>query len=149
MQVILMDKVINLGNLGDVVKVKQGYARNYLIPNGFAKRASAENMHVFEARRAELEKAAAVKLAAAQAKAARLEGFKVELIRKAGVDGRLFGSVSATDIVAALAAQGIQVEKSELRMPEGVIKVVGEVTLDVAPHADVIVSITVAVIGEQ
>lgn len=149
MQVILMDKVINLGNLGDVVKVKQGYARNYLIPNGFAKRATAENMQVFEARRADLEKAAAEKLAAAQAKAARLEGFRVEIVRKAGVDGRLFGSVSATDIVDALAAQGVQVGKGELRMPEGVIKTVGEVTLDVAPHADVIVSITVAVIGEQ
>jgi large subunit ribosomal protein L9 len=149
MQVILMDKVVNLGNLGDVVKVKQGYARNYLIPKGFAKRASAENMKVFEARRAELEKLAAEKLAAAQAVAAKLEGLRVEISRKAGVDGRLFGSVSPADVAEALTAQGIAIEKSAVRMPEGLLKMVGEVVLEVAPHADVVANVTVAVVGEQ
>lgn len=149
MQVILMDKVVNLGNLGDIVKVKEGYARNYLIPKGFAKRATEENKKVFEERRAELERIAAEKLAAAQAKAARLEGLRIEIARKAGVDGRLFGSVSAVDIVEALGAQGIEIEKAEVRMPNGVIKAVGEYSYEVAPHADVVANITVAVIGEQ
>jgi large subunit ribosomal protein L9 len=149
MQIILMDKVVNLGNLGDVVKVKQGYARNFLIPKGFAKRATAENMKVFEARRAELEKISAEKLAAAQAKAAKLEGFKVEIVRKAGVDGRLFGSVSPADVAEALCAKGIEIEKSMVRMPDGLLKVIGEVVLEVAPHADVVASVTVSVIGEQ
>lgn len=149
MQVILMDKVANLGNLGDVVKVKEGYARNYLIPKGFAKRATPENIQVFEARRAELEKIAAEKLAAAQAVAAKLEGLRVEIARKAGVDGRLFGSVSTIDVVEALAAQGIQIEKSAVRMPQGPIKALGEVVLEIAPHADVVASVTVAVVAEQ
>jgi len=149
MQIILMDKVVNLGNLGDVVKVKEGYARNYLIPKGFAKRATAENMKVFEARRAELEKISAEKLAAAQAKAAKLEGFKVEVVRKAGVDGRLFGSVSPADVAEALTAQGIEIEKSMVRMPDGLLKMIGEVVLEVAPHADVVARVTVSVIGEQ
>jgi len=149
MQVILMDKVVNLGNLGDIVKVKEGYARNYLIPKGFAKRATEENKKVFEARRAELERIAAEKLAAAQAKAAKLEGVRIELTRKAGVDGRLFGSVSAVDIVEALGAQGIEIEKAEVRMPNGVIKTVGEYAYEVVPHADVVANITVVVIGEQ
>lgn len=149
MQVILMDKVVNLGNLGDIVKVKEGYARNYLIPKGFAKRANEENKKIFEARRAELERIAAEKLAAAQAKATKLEGLKIELVRKAGVDGRLFGSVSALDITEALAAQGIQIEKSEIRMPNGLVKTVGEFVFEVAPHADVVTSVTVCVVGEQ
>ncbi len=149
MQVILMDKVVNLGNLGDVVKVKEGYARNYLIPKGFAKRATAENMKVFEARRAELEKIAAEKLAAAQAVAAKLEGLRVEIVRKAGVDGRLFGSVSPADVAEALTAQGVAVEKSAVRMPDGLLKTIGEVVLEVSPHADVVANVTVAVVGEQ
>lgn len=149
MQVILMDKVVNLGNLGDVVKVKEGYARNYLIPHGFAKRATAENMKVFEERRAELERISAEKLAAAQAKAAKLEGFKVEIARKAGVDGRLFGSVSPADVAEALTAQGVEIEKAMVRMPEGLLKTIGEFPLEVAPHADVVVSVTVVVTGEQ
>jgi len=149
MQVILMDKVVNLGNLGDVVKVKEGYARNYLIPKGFAKRATAENMKVFEERRAELERIAAERLAAAQAKAAKLEGLRLEIVRKAGVDGRLFGSVSPADVADALTAQGIEVEKSMVRMPDGLLKVIGEVVLEVAPHADVVASVNVAVVGEQ
>jgi len=149
MQVILMDKVVNLGNLGDVVKVKEGYARNYLIPKGFAKRANAENMKVFEARRAELERIAAEKLAAAQAQAAKLEGLKVEISRKAGVDGRLFGSVSTADIADALTAQGVEVDKSAVRMPDGLLKTIGEFVLEVSPHADVVASVTVCVVGEQ
>ena len=149
MQVILMDKVANLGNLGDVVKVKEGYARNFLIPKGFAKRASAENMKVFEARRAELEKVAAEKLAAAQAKGEKLEGLKVQLSRKAGVDGRLFGSVSPADIAEAITALGVAVDKSAVRMPNGLVKTVGEFTFEVAPHADVVANVTVNVVGEQ
>ncbi len=149
MQVILMDKVANLGNLGDVVKVKEGYARNFLIPKGFAKRATAENMKVFEARRAELEKLAAEKLAAAQAKAAKLEGIKIEITRKAGVDGRLFGSVSPADIAEAITAQGIDIDKSAVRMPDGLVKTIGEFSFEVSPHADVVTSVTVSVIGEQ
>lgn len=149
MQVILMDKVVNLGNLGDVVKVKEGYARNYLIPKGFAKRATDANMKIFEERRAELERIAAEKLAAAQAKAAKLEGFKLEIVRKAGVDGRLFGSVSPADVADALTAKGIEVEKSMVRMPDGLLKIVGEIVLEVAPHADVVASVTVVVTGEQ
>jgi large subunit ribosomal protein L9 len=148
MQVILMDKVVNLGNLGDVVKVKEGYARNYLIPKGFAKRATAENMKVFEARRAELERIAAEKLAAAQAKVAKLEGLKLEIARKAGVDGRLFGSVSPADVAEALTAQGVDVEKSAVRMPD-LIKTIGEYTIEVSPHPDVVANITVSVAGEQ
>lgn len=149
MQVILMDKVANLGGLGDVVKVKEGYARNYLIPKGFAKRASAENMKVFEARRAELERVAAEKLAAAQAKAAKLEGFRLEISRKAGVDGRLFGSVSPADVAEALKQQGIEVDKGAVRMPNGLLKTIGDFPLEVAPHADVVATIVVAVVGEQ
>ena len=149
MQIILMDKVVNLGNLGDIVKVKEGYARNYLIPKGFAKRATEANKKVFEERRAELEKIAAEKLAAAQAVAAKLEGLRVEIPRKAGVDGRLFGSVSPADVAEALTALGIAVEKSAVRMPDGLLKMIGEVVLEVAPHADVVASVTVAVVAEQ
>jgi large subunit ribosomal protein L9 len=148
MQVILMDKVVNLGGLGDVVKVKEGYARNFLIPKGFAKRATAENLKVFEARRAELERLAAEKLAAAQAKAAKLEGLKVEITRKAGVDGRLFGSVSPADVAEALTAQGVDIDKSAVRMPD-LLKTIGEFAIEVSPHADVVASVTVTVIGEQ
>jgi large subunit ribosomal protein L9 len=148
MQVILMDKVVNLGGLGDVVKVKEGYARNFLIPKGFAKRATAENMKVFEARRAELERIAAEKLAAGQAKAAKLEGLKVEITRKAGVDGRLFGSVSPADVAEALVAQGVEIDKSAVRMPD-LLKTIGEFVIEVSPHADVVASVTVTVVGEQ
>jgi large subunit ribosomal protein L9 len=148
MQVILMDKVVNLGNLGDVVKVKEGYARNFLIPKGFAKRANAENLKVFEARRAELERVAAEKLAAAQAKAAKLEGLKVEICRKAGVDGRLFGSVSPADVAEAITAQGVEIDKSAVRMPD-LLKTIGEFAIEVSPHADVVASVTVTVVGEQ
>ncbi|MBI4984286.1 MAG: 50S ribosomal protein L9 [Rhodocyclales bacterium] len=149
MQVILMDKVVNLGGLGDIVKVKDGYARNYLIPQGKAKRATAENKKVFEAKRAELEKVHAEKLAAAQEKAAKLEGLALQIARKAGVDGRLFGSVTNIDIAEALAAQGYEIEKAGIHMPQGPLKVVGESQIEVGLHTDVKATITVAVVAEQ
>jgi large subunit ribosomal protein L9 len=149
MQVILMEKVVNLGSLGDVVKVKDGYARNYLIPQGKAKRATEENKKVFEAKRAELEKAQAEKLAAAQEKAGKLEGQRVEIARKAGVDGRLFGSVSNIDIAEALKAQGIEVDKADIRLPQGPFKIIGESEVEIGVHTDVTAKITVAVVNEQ
>ena len=149
MQIILLDKVVNLGGLGDVVKVKDGYARNFLIPQGKAKRANAANLAEFEARRAELERIAAEQLAAAQAQGEKLEGLAVTVSRKAGVDGRLFGSVTNADIADALKAQGFAVEKSAVRMPEGPLKVVGESQLVVALHTDVTATITVTVVGDN
>ena len=149
MQVILMEKVVNLGNLGDVVKVKDGYARNFLIPHGKAKRATAANLKEFEGRRAELEKKAADLLAAAQERAAKLEGLVVQITRKAGVDGRLFGSVTNADISEALEAQGIKVVKGEIRMPQGPMKHVGEFPLVAQLHSDVLANFTVTVLGEQ
>ena len=149
MQIILLDKVVNLGNLGDVVKVKPGYARNFLIPQGKAKRATQDNLAAFEARRAELERVAAEKLAAAQAEAAKVDGLTVQVVRKAGVDGRLFGSVTNADVADALEAQGVKVEKSAVRMPDGPIKAIGDTQLQVALHTDVLVTITVSVLGEN
>ena len=149
MQIILLDKVVNLGGLGDVVKVKDGYARNYLIPQGKAKRANAANLAEFEARRAELERLAAEQLAAAQAEGEKLEGQTVSISRKAGVDGRLFGSVTNADVADALKAKGFAVEKSAVRMPEGPLKVVGETQLVVSLHTDVTATISVAVVGES
>ena len=149
MQIILLEKVVNLGNLGDVVKVKDGYARNFLIPQGKAKRATADNLAAFEARRAELERVATEKLAAAQALATKVEGLMVQITRKAGVDGRLFGSVTNADVAEALAAQGVQVEKAAVRMPEGPIKAIGDTPLQLALHTDVLVGITVSVLGEN
>jgi len=148
MQIILLEKIANVGNLGDVVKVKNGFARNYLIPQGKAKRATAENLKLIEAKRAELEAAAGAKLAAAQAVAEKLEGLVVRITQKAGVDGRLFGSVTNVDIVDALKVQGIAVEKAMVRMPEGTLKHVGDFALTVAPHTDVVANITVTVVGE-
>ena len=149
MQVILMEKVVNLGSLGDVVKVKDGYARNFLIPQGKARRATAANLKEFEVRRAELEKKAAEILAAAQARAEKLEGLMVQIARKAGVDGRLFGSVTNADVSEALAAQGITVPKAEIRMPAGPLKQVGDYPLTLQLHTDVLANITVSVLGEQ
>jgi large subunit ribosomal protein L9 len=149
MQIILMEKVVNLGGLGDLVKVKDGYARNFLIPQGKAKRATPLTMKEFEGRRAELEKAAGEKLVAAQAFAEKLSGAVVTVARKAGVDGRLFGSVGNSDIAEGLKALGFVVEKSDIRMPMGPLKTVGESTLDVALHTDVLASIKVIVVGEQ
>jgi large subunit ribosomal protein L9 len=148
MQVILMEKVVNLGNLGDVVKVKDGFARNFLIPQGKAKRATDANLKAFEARRAELEKAQAEALAKAQERGAKLDGLTIQITQKAGVDGRLFGSVTNYDIVEALKAQGHEVERSQVRMPAGPIKQVGDTQLQIALHGDVVVTITVSVLGE-
>lgn len=148
MQVILMEKVVNLGGLGDVVKVKDGYARNYLIPQGKAKRATEANRKYFEERRAELERAQADQLAQAQAQAARLEGVSIQLVRKAGVDGRLFGSVGAADIAEALVAQGIEIEKTSVRLPLGPIKQVSENTVEIALHSDVVATVAVTVAAE-
>ena len=149
MQIILMEKVVNLGNLGDLVKVKDGYARNFLIPQGKAKRATPAAKQEFEVRRAELEKAAQAKLEAAQEFATKLEGVLVTVARKAGVDGRLFGSVSNHDVSDGLKALGFDIEKSTIRMPMGPLKVVGETVLEVSLHTDVLASIKVAVVGEQ
>ena len=148
MQIILLEKVVNLGGLGDIVKVKDGYARNFLIPQGKAKRATEENKKVFEERRAELEKVQAEKLAAAQGLASKLEGQTVTIARKAGVDGRLFGSVGNADIAEALKAQGFDVEKAAVRLPNGPFKIIGDNAVEVALHTDVTASITVSVVGE-
>lgn len=148
MQVILLEKVVNVGDLGEVVKVKPGFARNYLIPQGKAKRATPENLKLLEEKRTELEKVAADKLAAAQEQAAKLEGVTVQITQKAGVDGRLFGSVTNVDIVEALREKGHAVEKAMIRMPSGPLKHVGEFPLVVALHADVAAQITVAVLGD-
>lgn len=147
MQIILLDKVVNLGNLGEIVKVKDGYARNFLIPSGRARRATEAAKAEFEAKRAELEKAAAEKLAAAQAQGEKLAGTTVKLTQKAGVDGRLFGSVTNHDICEEINKLGFQLVKSQIRMP-GLIKTVGDNTISVALHTDVVVEVTVSVYGE-
>lgn len=149
MQVILMDKVVNLGNLGDVVKVKDGYARNFLIPTGRARRATQANMEAFAAQKAELERIAAEKLASAQARAAKLEGVSVTISRKAGVDGRLFGSITNADIADALKSLGHDVAKADVRMPEGPFKAIGEYPVVLGLHHDVTANITVVVASEQ
>ena len=149
MQVILMEKVANLGELGDVVKVKDGYARNFLIPHGKAKRATEANLKAFESRRAELEKAQAEALAKAQERGAKLDGLTIQITQKAGPDGRLFGSVTNYDIVEALQKQGHEVERANVRMPQGPLKQVGEYPIQIALHTDVAVTIKVSVLGEQ
>jgi len=148
MQIILLEKIGNVGNLGDVVKVKDGYARNFLIPHGKAKRATPENLKAIEARRTDLEKAAGEKLATAQALSEKLEGSTLRIAQKAGVDGRLFGSVTNADVVLALKAQGVEIEKSMIRMPSGPLKLVGEHPVSVVPHTDVTAHISVNVVGE-
>ena len=149
MQVILLEKVANLGNLGDVVKVKDGFARNFLLPQGKAKRATEANLKAFEARRAELEKAQADQLAKAKERGAKMEGLTLQIVQKAGVDGRLFGSVTNYDVVEALKVQGHEVERAMVRMPAGPIKQVGEVHIQVQLHTDVVVTVNVSVLGEQ
>lgn len=149
MQIILLEKVVNLGNLGDIVKVKDGYARNFLIPNKRARRATKEAIAEFEVRRAELEKVAAEKLVAAQAQGEKLAGSTVQIAQKAGVDGRLFGSVTNADIAEALAKQGFAVEKAQVRLPEGPLKLVGDHAVQVSLHTDVLVDVTVSVLGEH
>ena len=148
MQIILLQKVTNLGNLGDVVKVKDGYARNFLIPSRQARRATAAAIKEFEGRRAELEKVAADKLAAAQALAETLTGKRVSISQKAGVDGRLFGSVTNADISEGLKKLGFDVPKAGVRMPNGPLKTVGEQTITVSLHTDVQADINVVVVGE-
>jgi large subunit ribosomal protein L9 len=145
MQIILLEKVSNLGTLGDVVKVKQGYARNFLIPQGKAKRATEANLKEFELRRADLEKKAADTLSGAQGQAAKLEGYILKINAKSGVDGRLFGSVTNADIADALKAQGHTVAKAQVRMPNGPLKHIGEFALQLHLHTDVDCNITVNV----
>src|SRR5687767_15118821 len=148
MQVILLDKVPNVGDLGAIVKVKDGYARNFLIPQGRARRATEANKAEFEAKRVELEKAAAAKLAESQAQGEKLAGTTIKLTQKAGVDGRLFGSVTNFDIAEELGKMGFPVAKAQVRMPNGPIKTTGESTVAVALHTDVVVEVTVSVLGE-
>ena len=145
MQIILLEKIANVGDLGDVVKVREGFARNFLIPQGKAKRATPENLKAIEEKRADLENAAAAKLIAAQALAERLEGMAIQVTQKAGVDGRLFGSVTNVDIVDTLKKQGVEIERSMIRMPSGPLKQVGDYPLIVALHTDVVAHINVAV----
>jgi large subunit ribosomal protein L9 len=148
MQVILLDKVTHLGNLGEIVKVKDGYARNFLLPTGRARRATEAAKAEFEARRAELEKIAAEKLATAQAVAVKLSGQTIKITQKAGVDGRLFGSVTNHDVVEELKKQGFDVHKSQIMMPNGPIKTVGDSTLTIALHTDVEAEVNLSVYGE-
>jgi large subunit ribosomal protein L9 len=148
MQIILLEKVVNLGGLGDVVKVKDGYARNFLIPQGKAKRATPASLADFEKRRAELEAAQAAALTASQEKGAKIDGLLLQITQKAGVDGRLFGSVTTVDIAEALKAQGVEVERSSIRLPQGPLKQVGDHEVAVALHTDVLVHIKVSVLGE-
>ena len=148
MQIILLEKVVNLGQLGDVVKVKNGYARNFLVPHGKAKRATPENLAEFEKRRADLEKQQADILTQAQARAEKLNGMMVQISQKAGVDGKLFGSVTNADIADALKAQGFEVAKGEIRMPDGPLKQVGDHELTLTMHSDVTATIKVSVLGE-
>jgi large subunit ribosomal protein L9 len=148
MQVILLEKVVNLGGLGDVVKVKDGFARNYLLPQGKAKRATPENLAEFEKKRGELEGAQAQALAAAQEKGAKLDGLMVQITQKAGAEGHLFGSVTTFDIVEALKGQGFEVERAMVRLPQGPLKTVGDHSIAVALHSDVLVHIKVSVLGE-
>jgi large subunit ribosomal protein L9 len=144
-----MEKVVNLGGLGDVVKVKDGFARNYLIPHGKAKRATQKNLKEFEDRRAELEKKANESLVSSQERGAKLDGMKIDIAQKAGVDGRLFGSVTNADIAEALGKQGVEVKKAEIRMPQGPLKHIGEFPLTIQLHSDVLANITVHVVAEQ
>jgi large subunit ribosomal protein L9 len=148
MQIILMEKVVNLGGLGDVVKVKDGFARNYLIPQGKAKRASEKNLKEFENRRVELEKKANEQLTGSQERAAKLEGMKIEISQKAGADGRLFGSVTNADIAESLGKQGLTVKKAEIRMPTGTLKHIGEFPIVIQLHSDVLANIIVHVVPE-
>ena len=148
MNIILLERVVNLGDLGDEVAVKSGFARNFLIPKGKAVRASKDNRAIFEARRAELERSALERLGGAQARAAKLNGLSVTISVKAGDEGKLYGSVGTHDIAEALAAQGADIAKSEIRMPAGPIRLVGEYEIDVHLHTDVNVAIKVIVVPE-
>jgi len=149
MQVILLEQVASLGKLGEVVRVRDGYARNYLIPKKIARRATDAALKEFEARRAELEKVQREKLQAAQAVGEKLAGLTVKITQKAGVDGRLFGSVTTQDVAHALAGLGFQgIVKAQVRLPDGAIKAVGEFPVQVALHAEVVADVTLVVQGE-
>jgi large subunit ribosomal protein L9 len=145
MQIILLEKVVNLGQLGDVVKVKDGYGRNFLIPQGKAKRATEANLKEFEARRAELEAKQAQILADAQVRAGKLEGAVITIEQKAGVDGRLFGSVTNVDIAEAVSASGVEIKRHEVRLPNGPLKAIGEYELEIALHHDVVTPVKIVV----
>ncbi len=148
MQIILLERVVNLGQLGDVVRVKDGYARNFLIPQGKARRATGAALKEFEERRAELERVQSEKLVAARALGEKLAGYTLQTTVKAGVDGRLFGSVTNFDVAEGLTAQGYEVAKAMVRMPSGPIKTIGDHKLEVALHHDVVVEVTVSVLGD-
>ncbi len=148
MEVILLEKVANLGGLGDTVKVRSGYGRNYLIPQGKAKPATAENIAYFEAQRAELERKAAEELAAAEARAEKLNALGVTITANAGDEGKLFGSVGPQDVADAVTAAGVEVGRHEVRMPEGPIRATGEYSIEVHLHADVNANVAVTVVGE-
>ena len=149
MQIILIDKVVNLGNLGDVVKVKDGYARNFLIPTGRARRATQTNIDAFAVQKIELERVAVAKLAEAQARATKLEGYMVQISQPVGVDGRLFGSVTNADIAEALTSAGFEVAKSEVRLPGGPLKAVGDYPIVIGLYHDVTATVTVSVLGQN
>jgi len=149
MQIILLEKIVNLGQLGEVVRVKDGYARNFLIPTGKARRATESAIKEFEVRRAELEHVHAERLKSAQEQGERLQGLSLQITAKSGVDGRLFGSVTNFDIAEALGKQGFEVPKASVRMPVGPLKAVGDHKVSVALHTDVVVEITVSVLGEH
>jgi len=149
MEVILMEKIASLGQLGDIVKVKNGFARNYLIPQGKARRATPAAIEEFQAKRSDLEKLEADKLAAAHEKAQKLDGLMLQVSRKAGMDGKLFGSVSNSDVADLLEAQGLEVPRSIIRMPQGAIKQIGDYPVQIVLHSDVVVTVTVSVLGES
>ena len=149
MQIILMDKVVNLGSLGDVVKVKDGYARNFLIPTGRARRATQANIDAFAVQKIELERVAGEKLVAAQARAAKLEGFTVRVTQSVGVDGRLFGSVTNADIAEALTSAGVEVAKAEVRLPDGPLKAIGDYPIVIGLHHDITATVTVTVASQN
>lgn len=148
MNVILLERFGNLGDIGDEVSVKAGFARNYLIPRGKAVRATTDNRAVFEERRAELEKAAEAQLTAAQARAAKLEGLELVIVVKAGEEGKLYGSVGTQDIADKVSEQGIEVSRAEVKLPEGVIRAVGDYEIDIQLHSDVTVTIKLSVVPE-
>ena len=149
MEIILLEQVVNLGRLGDLVNVKEGYARNYLIPQGKAQRATKENLAEFEQKRAELEAQQAKILSDAQTKFEKIDGASIEIMQKAGVDGRLFGSVTHYDIADALNVQGYEINKNQIQMPTGPLKQIGEASISVSLHAEVVATITVTVLPEQ
>jgi large subunit ribosomal protein L9 len=149
MEIILLQKVANLGNIGDRVKVKSGYGRNFLLPQGKATMATEANIAKFESRRAEIEKAAQAEIAGAQARAKKLEGFRLTLTAKAGGEGKLFGSIGTADITDGLKAAGHEIERSELRMPNGAIRQAGEHVVQIHLHTDVTVDLPVVIVGEE